>query len=164
MLNGNSQAGFSYLLLLAWLSVMAILLLRSQDYRQTVWRREQEAQLLFAGDQIRQAIRQYRTSPAGNGCFPAHFSQLLSDKRTTPPQPLLRQIYSAPFSPQGTWGMLYDTKQRWIGVYSKGVGKPLRQEGFSDDNREFKHAPSYASWKFSAEVDDNAPLPERCQP
>ncbi len=164
MLNGDSQAGFSYLLLLAWLSVMALLLMRSQDYRQTAWRQEQEAQLLFAGDQIRQAIRQYRTSPAGNGCFPTRFSQLLSDNRTTPPRALLRQQYAAPLSPRGEWGMLYDKKQRWIGVYSRGMGRPLRQEGFSGDNSEFKHAASYAGWTFRVEADDSAPLPERCQP
>ncbi|MCU5772723.1 hypothetical protein N5923_12300 [Erwiniaceae bacterium BAC15a-03b] len=162
MPTGNRQAGFSYLLLLAWLSVLSLLLLRSYDHRQTQWRQEREEQLLFAGDQIRQAIRQYRENPAGNKCFPTAFRQLISDTRGNQVQHLLRQIYPDPFSQQREWGMIYDEQQRWIGVYSKGSGRPLKQQGFSEPYSRFKQAASYADWQFKVEEDPAAPLPVRC--
>ncbi|MFS2222956.1 type II secretion system protein [Pantoea sp. B65] len=162
MPTGNPQAGFSYLLLLAWLSIMALLLLRSYDHRQAQWRQEREAQLLFAGEQIRQAIRLYRNNPAGNKCFPTRFQQLLSDTRSLPARHLLRQIYADPFTQQREWGMIYDEQQRWIGVYSQGSGRPLKQQGFADHNKSFNQASSYAEWQFKVEVDPGAPLPQLC--
>ncbi|WAT05550.1 hypothetical protein O1V64_04430 [Rouxiella badensis] len=62
MQSGNAQSGFSYLLLLVGLSLMAILMLKSQDLIATNFRQQQEAQLLFAGNQIRAAINSYRGS------------------------------------------------------------------------------------------------------
>ncbi|WP_156322258.1 type II secretion system protein [Winslowiella iniecta] len=159
---GNHQAGFSYLLLLAWLSVLALMLLRSQDHLQTEWRQEREAQLLFAGDQIREAIQQYRDNPAGNKCFPVSFQQLLSDRRFTPTRYLLRQHYRDPFTQKSDWGMIYDDKGRWTGVYSKGAGKPLKKEGFAQIYKDFKKAGSYTGWKFKVDDDLNAPLPASC--
>lgn len=162
MPTGNHQAGFSYLLLLAWLSILALMLLRSQDHLRTEWRQGREAQLLFVGDQIREAIQKYRDNPAGNKCFPLNIQQLLSDRRFTPHRYLLRQHYRDPFSQKGDWGMIYDDKGRWTGVYSKGAGKPIKKEGFAHIYQNFKKASSYAEWQFKVDEDANAPLPANC--
>jgi len=40
MPHGDRQAGFSYLLLLACLSVLAIMILRSEEHLNTLWRQQ----------------------------------------------------------------------------------------------------------------------------
>lgn len=162
MPTGDNQAGFTYLLLLVWLSVLALMLLRNNDHLQSQLRQDRETQLLFAGDQIRSAILHYRENPAGKKCFPAGFQQLLKDSRSTPVRYSLRRLYPDPFSQKVDWGMVYDDKQRWIGVYSKARGMPLKKEGFPRDYQHFKNASSYADWIFKVDEDPNAPLPEAC--
>jgi len=75
---------------------------------------------------------------------------------------LLRQHYPDPFGKKGGWGMIYDDKGRWTGVYSQGTGKPLKKEGFAKIYQDFKKAGSYAGWKFKVDDDPNAPLPATC--
>lgn len=164
MHNGSRQGGFSYLLLLAWLSVLAIMMLRSQEHLHTQWRQEQEAQLLFAGDQIRAAIESYRKNPNGDACFPLDFQQLLNDKRGDHTRHLLRRQYRDPLTERQEWGMIYDAQQRWIGVFSKGKGVPLKKNGFATIYDEhFKKAKSYADWQFMVEENASAPLPKQCR-
>lgn len=117
MPHGDRQAGFSYLLLLAWLSVLAIMMLRSEEHLLTLWRQQREDQLLFAGDQIRNAIENYRKNPINHACFPTDFQQLLSDSYGK-----LRRWYLDPFTNSQEWGMIYDKQQHWVGIYSQGKG------------------------------------------
>lgn len=167
----RSQGGFTYLMLLIALSVLAVSLLKTTDAVQMRHVQQQEAELLFRGEQIRAAIASYRGGDAlqdgghkakGHGCFPVSFAQLLEDKRGASPRYHLRQYYADPLTQQ-TWGMLYDEKQRWIGVHSLGRGKPRRKTGFKADEEKFSQASSYADWTFTVTPDPQAPLPRACQ-
>lgn len=154
------QGGFTYLLLLIALSVLALSLLKSQEERQMRYREQQEAELLFRGEQYRAALAAYRA--AGNGCFPVRVEQLLIDKRGPTARFHLRQAWADPLTNSKTWGLIYDPQGRWIGVRSLGKGVPRRKTGFSHDAEIFKKAKSYYDWTFKVESDPQAPMPGAC--
>lgn len=160
MKNTDRQGGFTYLLLLIALSTLALSLLKSRDEVQMRYQEQQEAELLFRGEQIRAAIASYRTN--GNGCFPVRFEQLLIDNRGPKPRYHLRQHYADPLTGSKNWGMIYDPQGRWIGVYSMGKGTPRKKTGFRHDAQRFAEAKSYNDWKFQLESDLQAPLPGAC--
>lgn len=154
------QGGFTYLLLLITLSLMALSFLKSQDSEQMRYREQQEAELLFRGEQYRAAIASYRA--AGNGCFPVRAEQLTLDKRGPKPRYHLRQVWTDPLTNSKTWGAIYDPQGRWIGVRSLGKGEPRRKVGFSHDVETFSKAKSYYDWTFKVESDPQAPMPSAC--
>jgi type II secretory pathway pseudopilin PulG len=157
----NGQAGFTYLLLLAGLSVMAFILLRSTEPLANRWRQQQEAQLLFAGDAIRSAIAQYRQNPQADGCFPVNFQQLLNDNRGGRTRYLLRRLYTDPLTGKD-WSKIYDGSGRWVGVHSLAQGSPLKKTGFAQRYETFKEATRYSDWQFSVAEDPMAPEPQNC--
>ncbi|MEW5561958.1 hypothetical protein AB1287_17210 [Enterobacter asburiae] len=157
------QQGFTCLLLLLALTILALSMLKSQDLIELRHRQQQEAELLFRGEQIRQAIRQYRTASYANGCYPTGFDDLLKDMRGGKIHYHLRQWFSDPLTGQRQWGMTFDDKGRWIGVYSQGQGRPLRKEGFVLDGEKFRQATRYQEWVFEVEKDPAAPLPSVCK-
>lgn len=161
---GSRQDGFTYLFMLMALTVLSIMLLKNQDSVQTLHRQQQEEELLFRGEQIRQAISRYQSAPYANGCYPTNIGQLLEDRRGPGVNHHLRRWYSDPLTGRAEWGMIYDPQGRWTGVYSHSHGRPLRKEGFSAeaDITRFKKAKSYAEWKFFVASDLSAPLPSAC--
>lgn len=154
------QGGFTYLLLLVALSALALSLLKSQEDVQMRHTEQQEAELLFRGDQYRAAIAAYRAE--GNGCFPVRAEQLLIDKRGPAPRYHLRQVWVDPLTNDKTWGAIYDAQGRWVGVRSLGSGKPRRKAGFRHDAETFSKASSYYDWAFKVDTDPRAPLPAAC--
>ncbi|QLR43345.1 type II secretion system protein [Enterobacter sp. RHBSTW-00994] len=162
-LNTEHQQGFTYLLLLIVLTVMSVFLLKSREGQEMSFRAQQESELLFRGEQIRSAIASYREKSGVSGCFPVSFEQLLIDKRGLTPSYHLRQFYPDPLTGKKTWGMIYDAKGRWIGVYSLGTGIPRRKSGFLSDSEKFKKATRYRDWAFQVEGDPLAPLPTVCR-
>jgi type II secretory pathway pseudopilin PulG len=156
----DRQGGFTYLMLLIVLSILALSWLKSSDEIQMRHREQQEAELLFRGDQIRAAIAAYRAT--GSGCFPVRFEQLLTDRRGKKPRYHLRQHYSDPLTNSKNWGMIYDPQGRWIGVRSQGKGGPRKKAGFRHDAERFSQAKSYYDWRFEVESDAQAPLPRAC--
>lgn len=154
------QGGFTYIFVLLALTVLALGLLKSQELESLRYREQREDELLFRGEQIRQAIAAWQQS--GNGCYPIDFNDLLQDKRGEKPLYHLRQHYPDPLTGK-EWGRVVDPQGRWIGVYSKGSGKPLRKTGFSGEQAEkFRQAKSYHEWEFAVKVNATAPLPAAC--
>lgn len=160
MAQAKQQGGFTYLVVLVALSALALSLLKSQEDVQMRYTEQQEAELLFRGDQYRAAIAAYRA--AGNGCFPVRVEQLVLDKRGPAPRYHLRQVWVDPLTNDKTWGAIYDSQGRWIGVRSRGSGKPRRKTGFSHDVETFSKANSYYDWAFKVDTDATAPLPASC--
>ena len=161
MMKSKGQGGFTYLLALIALAAIAVTLMQSTDDLSMRRHAQQEAELLFRGEQIRQAIAAWREH--GNGCFPLRFEQLLVDRRGVTPRYLLRQHYPDPLTQQKEWGMIYDAQGRWLGVYSQGKGSPRQKRGFTPDQRAFAKATSYAGWQFQVATDPQAPLPRQCE-
>jgi len=164
-MSDNHQRGFTYLFVLLALTLLAGALLKSQEAKHVQHRQQQEAELLFRGEQIRQAISHYQSASYGNGCYPTTVEQLMVDRRGSHPHYHLRREFTDPLTGKPQWGMVYDTHGRWIGVHSLGTGRPLRKEGFriQSDITKFKRARSYAEWVFSVTPDAGAPLPSACK-
>lgn len=160
-----SQGGFTYLFVLLALTMLALSLLKCQEHVSLFHRQQQEAELLFRGEQIRQAIQRYQKASYANGCYPDNMEQLLADPRGSRVHYHLRQWYPDPLTGNAQWGMIYDQSGRWIGVHSLGHGRPLRKEGFgSQKNAEkFRKAKDYREWQFTVETATSAPLPNACK-
>jgi type II secretory pathway pseudopilin PulG len=114
----------------------------------TVRQRELEAELLWVGQQYRQAIESYyRASPGLNKHLPVSFDELLRDPRFPQPVRHLRRLYSDPIQPEVPWGTLRRGNQI-IGVYSQSGDAPLRRTGFAAGLESFEGAGQYSDWRF----------------
>ena len=80
--------------------------------------REKEQELLFVGDQFRQAIGRYYEGTPG----PA--------KRYPNPQRYLRKLYTDPMTGKAEWGLMQAPEGGIMGVYSLSNGVPVKQAGF----------------------------------
>lgn len=145
----SRSRGFTYLLVLFWIVLLGIGLSLVSDVWSTGSVRAKEAELIFAGDQFRNAIGQYylRNQGRGDG-FPRTLEALLED----PNQPVitryLRKIYVDPMTGKAQWGLVKSPADGIMGVYSLALGKPIKQEGFSTDDAQFAGVQSYSDWKF----------------
>jgi hypothetical protein len=160
--HGRPQ-GVIYIALLLTLAVTQALLALGAGVWSQAQRREREQQALWAGDRIRQAILDYHRVDAGDGLhqYPTGWADLLEDRRVRPLRRHLRQAYPDPLAPDGQWGLLQDVHGRWVGVYSRGAGRPIKQAGFEPDYRSFENAAGYRDWAFQAApgVEAGAPAP-----
>ena len=152
------QGGFSYLGVLFAVAIMGMLLAGIGEVWYTAVRRDKEAELLFAGEQIRQALISYRDkSPGGARDYPTRLEYLLKDPRFPFPMRHLRQIYRDPITNTADWGLVRDG-ERIVAVYSLSPLKPLKQAGFPSGLEEFEKSRHYSDWKFSAlEKETSAP-------
>lgn len=161
MRSSQRQGGFTYLWVLLMLTMLSLALLKESSYRQAIYRQQQEEELFFRGVQIRNAIQQYQK--AGNGCLPLSFDDLLRDPRGKKVVYHLRRWFTDPLTGSRQWGMSYDKQGRWVGVFSKGKGRPLRTAAFPKALADFKKADTYAKWIFKVDDAANAPLPSACR-
>ena len=119
----RNRSGFSYLGVLILVAVMSVTLLGAGRYWSTIAKREREAELLYKGDQIRNAIAAYYNNPPGgqSKTYPRQFSDLLKDPRYPNLKRYLRKWYSDPMTRDGDWVYVLDASKR-----IKGVQAPAR--------------------------------------
>ncbi|MGS0741050.1 hypothetical protein ACVBEF_04305 [Glaciimonas sp. GG7] len=98
MHNGSpgKQGGFAYLSVIILVAVVSIMALQMSGTLAVRLNRDKEADLLFKGDQIAQAIRSYYESGPVPGCYPRNLEVLLEDRRNFKTLRHLRQIYRDP--------------------------------------------------------------------
>lgn len=143
------QAGFGYLMVLFAVAAMGLTLAGAGQVWHTTAQREKEAQLLFIGQQFRQALASYRDrSPVGTPTTPATLDDLLSDKRFPVPVPHLRRLWRDPMTNEADW-VLLRAEGRIVGIHSRSENEPLRTH-FKGANTAFAGLGSYAQWVFSA--------------
>jgi type II secretory pathway pseudopilin PulG len=121
--------------------------------------RQREQDLLFAGDQIRLAIRAYYYgAPAGQTRqLPLSLQALLEDARYPMPVRYLRRLYADPVTGSAEWGELR-MGDRLAGVYSKSQAQPIKQAGFAPAYTAFNGTQSYQDWAFVFVVPGRAGL------
>jgi type II secretory pathway pseudopilin PulG len=123
--------------------------------------RANEEELLFVGEQYREAIQSYwRESPRGVHAWPVQFEDLIEDRRFPEPRRHLRKLFADPMSPETPWGVVRQGNAL-IGVYSQSIGVPFRQAGFSNLQQGFEAAQTYAAWRFVASVRNGVAGPSR---
>ena len=146
----RNRSGFSYLGVLILVAVMSISLIGTGRYWSTIIKRELEAELLYRGDRIREAIASYYNNPPGgqNKTYPRKFSDLLKDPRYPGVKRHLRKWYTDPMNRGKDWVYILDASQRLKGVHSAHEGTPLKTGNFPKDYSEFEQAQTYADWTF----------------
>jgi len=150
------QHGGAYLLVLFAVAALGLTLAGAGQVWQTVAQRERETELLFVGQQFRQALASYRDrSPEGRPRAPASFDDLLEDRRHPTPVRHLRRLWRDPLNPHGEWGVVR-TDGRIVGVHSLRDAPPLRTH-FDERDAAFAGVDSYARWVF-------VPAPPRVAP
>ena len=156
----GAQAGYTYFglllaILAASLAVSAGVTLLTNDMR-----RDKEAELLFAGDEIRRALELYHSkNTAGMQPFPRTLDALLRDSNQLSVQRYLRKIYRDPMhdpdvpgavAENGFWVLIRDGNGQIVGVRSNSMREPLRTSGFPKQYEGFRQAKRYADWQFLA--------------
>jgi type II secretory pathway pseudopilin PulG len=145
----RKQAGFSYLIAMFLVAVVAIISVRALENSMTQERREKEAELLLVGQAYRNAIRTfYENSPGTSKTYPAELTALLLDERTTRLRRPLRKLYRDPISASHDWGIVRSESGGVMGVYSLSTLKPIKTDGFPAELGHFKNAQHYKEWQF----------------
>lgn len=137
--------GFTYLTILFIVAIMGVGLAVVGEVWHTAVMREKEAELLYAGNQYRNAIvRYYHGGPQQ---YPRSLSDLLKDPRKPGTERYLRKLYPDPVSGKD-WGIVKAPDGGIMGVYSRSEDKPIKKAFFRVRDRSFEGAISYSDWKF----------------
>lgn len=149
------QQGFTYLGLLFFIALMGVSLALTGVVWHAAQKREKERELLFIGNQFRQAISAYyNRSPGSVKQFPKELKELLKDPRQLAPTRYLRHVYRDPFTGKAVWGLVKSRDDRIMGVYSLSEDEPVKQSNFREADKEFEGKMHYTEWRFVY----NAPL------
>ena len=142
--------GVMLLALLILMALAGIALMAAVDTWTLSRQREREQELLYVGDQYRQAIRRYyQTSPPGAPHeLPATLDVLLEDDRFPVPVRHLRRQFVDPMTGKADWALLR-VADRIYGVHSMSEMQPIKQAGFPTAYEGFEDKSSYQEWIFA---------------
>ena len=110
--------------------------------------REKEQELLFAGNQFRQAIAGYYQRSPGAKHYPPGLEDLLRDRRYPMPQRYLRKLYRDPMTGAAEWGLIPAPGGGVMGVHSLSEEEPIKTGGFAQRDRALEGATRYSEWRF----------------
>jgi type II secretory pathway pseudopilin PulG len=148
-MHARIQRGFTYLGLLFAVAIIGITLATIGVVWSTQIRRDKEAELLFAGDQIRSAIgHYYAEAPAGAHAFPATLDELLQDDRWPQVHRHLRRLYVDPMTASTDWQLIPAPEGGIMGVASTSTNVPIKKTNFVGADRAFDMTESYNDWQF----------------
>jgi type II secretory pathway pseudopilin PulG len=144
------QRGYTYLGLLLLLVLVGTVMAAAGVSWRTAVQREREAELLFVGHQIVDAITVfYERTPAGQRPrFPVKLEELLEDSRWPTVTRHLRRLYVDPMTGRPEWGLVRSPEGGIKGIYSLSPEAPIKHANFEARDAEFESASSYADWRF----------------
>lgn len=148
---GRRQGGFSLLGLLFLVAGLGVAMAALGTMWHTAAQREKERDLLFVGNQYRQAIESFWKIPLPVGTvrrLPKNFDELLTDPRFPTTVRHLRRIYRDPMTGNAEWGLEMDPDGGIYSVYSRSADKPFKRAGFPAVYAHFDEAESYRDWTF----------------
>lgn len=152
------QRGITYLWMLFLVFLLSLGLGKTLDVYSTMLKREKENQLLYVGDQYRQAIRlYYLSSPGYLKKYPEKLSDLLKDPRHLTVRRYIRQLYNDPVSGQ-PFTLINAPEGGIMGVASPSSALPVKQRGFPPQDDGFNGSGRYADWQFLYQGEPTAPL------
>jgi type II secretory pathway pseudopilin PulG len=142
-----SQRGFTYLGVMVIVAIMGAGLAAFGTIYSHTAQRDKEAELLFIGEQFRDAIGSYYRK---GGLYPKKLDDLVEDKRYPMPVRYLRRIYADPMTGKAEWGLVEVPGGGGImGVYSLSEEKPIKTGDFSTKQQAFEDAENYTKWTFT---------------
>ncbi|NOU25002.1 MAG: type II secretion system protein [Methylotenera sp.] len=156
----NKNNGFTYLGLLFIIALMGVTLALAGTLYSFVQQREKERQLIFVGNQFKQAISLYYQRTPGNiKRYPQRLEDLLQDNRFVSLQRYLRKIYVDPITRTQEWGLVKAPDGGFMGVHSLSTGKSLKTSNFDSSNLDFHNKTHYSDWQFTYEnIEPQKPL------
>ncbi len=108
--------------------------------------REKEAELVFRGNQYREAIASYHRKESR---YPQSLEQLLEDKRYPMPVRHLRKPYPDPMTGKADWALVEAPGGGGVmGVHSRSEEVPVKTGNFPLKYEGFEKAKTYGDWKF----------------
>jgi type II secretory pathway pseudopilin PulG len=140
-------AGFTYVGLLIAVALLGIALASAGTVWKTHAQREREAELMFVGQEYRNAIASYYRSGAGRQ-YPASLDDLLVDNRTPEPLHHLRKLYADPMTGAADWTLIAAPSLGIMGVASSSQAEPMKKDGFAPPEAAFKDKTCYCDWQF----------------
>lgn len=144
-----AHMGFTYLGLLFLIAIMGISMAGASCLWSVSSQREKERELLFVGDQFRQAIGlYYERTPGVVKRYPQSLEVLLKDSRYVTTQRYLRRIYSDPMTGRAEWGVIEAPGGGIMGVYSLSKAASIKKGNFREVDRIFEGKEKYDDWKF----------------
>jgi len=135
--------GFTYLMLLWWVTIGSVMLAALGQQWGMASRRERDTELAFRGEQIRVALEAYAQVPVleGQRRLPMDLRELLEDQRSGVTLHHLRRAWPDPVTGRD-WGLIRHQPDGGIkGVYSLSRRKPVRPPA---------GVASYKDWRFEA--------------
>lgn len=141
--------GFTYVGLLIIIAIMGLSLALAGTLWTFTQQREKERQLIFIGNQYRQAIgNYYQRTPGSVKTYPNTLKDLLQDNRYVSTQRYLRKLYPDPITERFDWGLVMAPQGGIMGVYSNSSQKPIKSDEFKLINSNFAHQKKYSDWQF----------------
>lgn len=139
--------GFTFLIVMFSMVFIGIVLGMTGRQWKLAIQREKEAELLFRGDQIRDAIENYyKTATAGFNQYPKDFEELLGHSDSLFTRRYLRKPYKDPIT-GGDWKLI-KVGDRLKGVRSTSLKEPLKKMNFSEEYKMFEGKSRYTDWVF----------------
>jgi type II secretory pathway pseudopilin PulG len=143
------QSGFTYIGVLILVAIMGIIAAATADLWRTERKRESETELLFIGNQYRQAIGQYYDqSPGRVRTFPGRLEDLLRDPRTPGIKRHLRKLFADPVTGGEEWGLVKGPAGEIVGVFSLSEDAPLKKGNFQRIDSKLEDKQKYSEWVF----------------
>lgn len=140
----SRERGFTMALLLAMIVVMVILTMKAVPMARTVVQRDNEAELIFRGEAIANALRIYK---AKTGAYPTDLNDLMKVKPH-----ILRRVYKDPMTQEGAWDFLYQVQP---GMTGDTTGLPIvgvRSKSLKDSIKVYQNKTLIHDWVFSADA------------
>lgn len=123
--DARGARGFTYLALLWWVAISGVMLAALGTQWKLEATRQREAELVFRGEQIKEALASYQAgTPQGLPTSPSSLADLVDDKRSDPAKHHLRRLWPDPITGRA-WGLLRTGDGRIRGVYSDSGRRPL---------------------------------------
>ncbi|MEO7465045.1 MAG: type II secretion system protein [Nitrosospira sp.] len=145
----GAERGFTYIWMLFAVALSGIVLAGAGQVWQTETRREKEVELMFVGEQFRQAIGSYyESSPGMPKRYPDSLERLLSDNRFPIAKRHLRKFFFDPMTGKAEWGLIRKPGIGITGVHSLSTRKPFKRANFHERYVTFADAAGYYDWKF----------------
>jgi hypothetical protein len=134
------QCGITYLAVLFFVAASSAMLAATGIIWSHERQRQKEQELLWIGNQFRDAIGlYYQRTPGAIKRYPGNLEDLLEDRRYLTVSRYLRQIYRDPMTGNAQWGLVPAPTGGIMGVRSVSTAKPIRRPD---------GASSYADWNF----------------
>jgi len=145
----GSERGFTYIVLLILVAIMGVVLVTTGQVWSMAIKREKEQELIFVGDQFRNAVNMYyRNSPGQSVRYPMSLEDLLRDPRYPDTRRYLRKIYLDPVSNSMEWGLVKGPNGEIFGVHSLSMEEPLKKSNFRLVDQDFTGKTKYSDWVF----------------